>query len=145
MILDNMASPQTTLSDCLGMLGISLVAGAALHLLRARLGKVSGEADVLAHSTGQAKTEVLAAIKSFHWTPAAFLLSWLPLLGMSMGNIACSLWRDAGHSLYPWPMVGVSVLVAAIFAVTVVLRHRMLKRRLVSPPVKSVNSGRQPD
>jgi hypothetical protein len=71
------------------------------------------------------------AIQKFHISILAFILSWLPFLVGTIGMICCSLLRDAGYQILPWPMLAVAVV--AVIAASVSHRLRMgLIRRLLS-------------
>ncbi|MDB6070043.1 MAG: hypothetical protein JWL81_1214 [Verrucomicrobiales bacterium] len=118
----------TTLSDSLYLVGFSLPAALIPHAIRgAFLHKNHQKRDSSRLPHNILTDPASLQIRRFHWSLASVVLSWLPFLMMSLGYVGCSLLRDAGHQIFPWPLLAVSILFALTFGASQYLRHRMIQ------------------
>ena len=129
--------PPTALSDVLLLFALSLVGAGVLHLLRGWTNVPSREAGVLSRhasasgpGTQDRSGELLTRVRGFQRGWLSFLLTWLPLVVMVAGYTGCSLLRDAGYLIFPWPILGVAVAGSVVMASTEFIRGRRTKRIL---------------
>lgn len=123
-----LSPPTTTLSDAICVVAVSFPAALIPHSVFwvALYRKIQGGDSALEpESSGPS---VGARIRRFYWSVPSLLLAWLPFLVMALGNVGCSLLRDAGYQIFPWPMVSVTVLFAVAFGGSYFLRHRMIEK-----------------
>ena len=74
------------------------------------------------------------AYRKLFWSVPSLFFTWAPLLASVLGFIGCSLWRDAGHLIFPWPLVSVAVLFGVTGFICQVLRQRMIRRHFPAAP-----------
>ena len=130
--------PRTSLTDVILLFGFSLLIAAILHLIRGQKLRLSEEVAVICkkYSASGSKPpgvsdDLVSNVRRFHRSVAAFTLSWLPFLVLVIGNTCCSLLRDAGYLIFPWPLFSVSLLFGlALWAGQRIRLHFI--RRLVS-------------
>ncbi len=132
------APPLTSWSDVV-LLGVSSLAIAAvLHGLRGRKAGLSEEAASVCrcHAIPDALLAGLAedpvtALRRYHRSGAAFLLTCLPMLILVAGFTGCSLLRDAGYQIFPWPLLAVCLASGLSFGVANHFRQRSIHRLLL--------------
>ncbi len=78
-------------------------------------------------------------IQKFHMSIVAFILSWLPFLVSAIGMICCSLLRDAGYQILPWPILAVAVVAVIAASVSHHLRMGSIRRLVSSGPNEASN------
>jgi hypothetical protein len=126
--------PTTTLTDVIVLFVFSLFVAGILHVIRGRDSILSREAtSVSRRNSGAIKNtgisdKEMASVRKFHKSLAAFTLSWVPFLVLVAGNTCCSLLRDAGYLIVPWPLMIVSLAFGIAFAVTQIIRCRFIGR-----------------
>ena len=133
--------PRTSISDVVGIIGISLGGAVIWHgviwfWLRGLV------ASVIRRHTGAKETPVvsdaqLAVARRFHRSGFSLFLSWIPTGLHALGGIACSLIRDAGYLIFPWPILASSILFALGYSLTFSIRLRRLQKLLFSQPPSS--------
>jgi hypothetical protein len=131
--------PRTSLTDVILLFGSSLVAAAVWHLIRGQRLRLSEEAKTVAKRCSASASNqsglsdgLFSTVRKFHRSMVAFILSWLPFLVLVIGNTCCSLLRDAGYLIFPWPLLTVGLLFG--FALWVAQRTRLrLICRLIFP------------
>jgi len=135
--------PKTSLTDVMLLFACSLVIGGALHLIRGNkvwlsqeIAGVRKRCSIVDSSRCDVPTEEMAAVRNYHRSWMAFLLSWVPFLILVAGGTCCSLLRDAGYLIFPWPLLTVALLSALAFALTQTIRVRSIKRLLLRGPNK---------
>ena len=103
--------PRTTLSDCMGVIAISVgmalvfyVAGRAGWWRRVEAERFSARWVRSRPGKKIEAAEAEGAVREFYRSPVAFLIVWLPWLAYCCGNIVISLLRDVGVMIFPWPM-----------------------------------------
>ena len=111
--------PTTTLSEVIYVLAISVPASLILH---ATLGMA------MRRKVQSSDPSAAARIRKFYWSVPSLILAWLPFLIMSLGNVGCSLLRDAGYQIFPWPLLSVSLLFGIAMGACNFLRERMIKK-----------------
>ena len=143
------APPLTSWSDVV-LLGVSSLAIAAvLHGLRGREAALSREAASVCrgHAIPDALLASLAedpvtALRRYHRSGAAFLLTCLPYVIMVAGFTGCSLLRDAGYDIFPW-LLAVCLASGLSFGVAIHFRQRSILRLLLcraKPPLQEAAS-----
>ncbi len=95
------------------------------------LGGRASEADMQA---APLTTDQLARLRRFHFSWPVFLLGCLPMLMIVMGNVGCSLLRDAGYLIFPWPVMLNGAACGASFYVVLIVRRRFIRRLLLVQP-----------
>ena len=124
--------PTTSLSDCLWLLGLSIVMGSVFFFLgwTAKARSIATlrftNALSLAKPSHQVDPAVASdAIHGYSCSLVAFLICWLPWLAMIVGSIGVSLIRDAGFVIFPWAMLlpGVLFIAGALLAARLKLRR----------------------
>ena len=95
------------------------------------LGRRASEADVQGASVTADQT---ARLRKFHFSWPVFLLGCLPMLMIVMGNVGCSLLRDAGYLIVPWPVRLNGAACGASFYVVLIVRRRFIRRLLLGQP-----------
>lgn len=132
--------PVTAASDVLLLLGWTsgltllfyLVMGTKWLLNREAIASIlnrrASEADMRA---APIHADQMSRLRKFHFSWPTFLLSCLPMLVSVAGGVGCSLLRDAGYMIVPWPvMLNGAALGAAIPGVLIV-RRRAIRRLLL--------------
>jgi hypothetical protein len=126
--------PRAGMLDLALMFGCVLVIGLVIHIVRGLPAFLRKEAEL---SAGKNHNRVitddqLSAIRRFHWSAEAFILSLIPFLLAAAANTAVSLIRDTGYMIFPWPVLASSALIGLGFGIT--LYRRALKiRKIVLP------------
>jgi hypothetical protein len=133
--------PSTSLTDVVALVVFSLFMAGVLHLFRGQKLRLSEEVAVVCKrrsipDCGQAglPEDMLPAVREFHWSMAAFMLTWLPLVVLVTGFTCCSLLRDAGYLIFPWPLLTISVVSGLTLWVAQRIRLRAISRRLLRGP-----------
>ena len=129
-MLAALTPPSTDLSDAVGLVAFSIPAALASHAIKAvvinrkarKAGLVSGHS-----STGGLKPA--DGRRGSHWTGLSLFLTWLPFLVMTLGYVGCSLLRDAGFQIYPWPLLSVPVLFGLTVGLCEFVRRRTIRER----------------
>jgi hypothetical protein len=144
--------PLTSWSD-VALLGMSCLALAAfLHGVRGRKEGLSQEVvracrghaipDALLASLGE---DPVAALRRYHRSGAAFLLTCLPFVIMVAGFTGCSLLRDAGYEIFPWPLLAVCLASGLSFGVAIHFRQRSILRLLLCRMKPASQAAATPD
>jgi hypothetical protein len=109
--------PGTSLTDVIALFAFSLLMAAVLHLIRGQKLRLSEEVAVVCKRRSDSgfgqpglTDDLVANVRRFHRSVAAFTLGWLPLLVLVVGYTCCSLLRDAGYLIFPWLLLSVSLL-----------------------------------
>lgn len=121
--------PVTQWSDALYLILLSIPLALVAHLLLISPSLRKGlKAEAETGSGVPGSQGLVVAEKRFRWTGLSLLLSWLPILAMVLGNIGCSLLRDAGFKIFPWPLIGVAVLFGVTGALCHTVRWRIIRK-----------------
>lgn len=129
--------PGTSFTEVIALFGLSLFLAAVLHLIRGQKMRLAEEVALVwkrrtisdASQSGLSDDLVSNACR-FHRSVGAFTLSWLPFLVLVIGNTLCSLLRDAGYLIFPWPLLGASLLFGFAFWAGQRIRLRAIGRRI---------------
>ena len=130
-------SPTMPVTDLVLVFAFSLLAAGAVHLIRAQKVRLGEDLALVLkryrapRSHDDHSVEHMLKIRKYHWSLAAFVLSWLPFLVLATGNTCCSLLRDGGYPVFPWPLLAVSLLFGLAFWVAQNLRLRAIKRLIL--------------
>jgi hypothetical protein len=131
--------PTTALTDVIALFVYALFAAAILHFIRGRDPILRGEASGVLKWKSRGGTHAsisdksMASVRRFHKSMVAFALSWMPFLVLVAGNTSCSLLRDAGYQIIPWPLMIVSGAFSSAFAVSQMIRGRYIRHLLTEP------------
>jgi hypothetical protein len=124
----------TSLKDVLGLLALSLLFGGVLHALRWL--RLSREVTLVRKRysipDSTHNSDPLRAVRNYHQSVTAFMLSWLPFLAGITCSIGCSLLRDAGYAIYPWLLLASGLLFGLAMVTTETFRQRRIRRYLLS-------------
>jgi len=127
--------PRTSFTDVIVLLGFSLMIATVLHLIRGQKSRLSEEVAVVCKrrlNPGLIQSglidDLVSNVRGFHRSVLAFTLTWLPFLVLMLGYTCCSLLRDAGYLIFPWPMLGVSLLFGLALWVVQRIRLRLISR-----------------
>ena len=131
--------PRTSLTDVLLLFGFSLLFAAILHLIRGQRLRLCDEVSVVCKRAAipdacqpGPSDSLISDARRFHRSAVAFALAWFPFLVLVIGYTCCSLIRDAGYLIFPWPLLTVSLLFG--FALWAAQRIRLhLVSRLILP------------
>jgi hypothetical protein len=131
------SSPKMSVTDVLLVFAFSLLVAGALHLIRAQKVRLGEDLALVlkryrvARSHDDHSVEHLLKVRKYHWSLAAFVLSWLPFLVLVTGTTCCSLLRDGGYPVFPWPLLAVSLLFGLAFWAAQNMRLRSIKRLIL--------------
>lgn len=105
------SAPATNWRDAFDLVIYTIPLALLYHQILAQALKRSSQKEELkASRMGFKALGFVNAERRFRWTALSLLLSWLPILVMVLGAIGCSLLRDAGFQIFPWAVLGASVL-----------------------------------
>lgn len=113
------SAPPTSLRDCLLLVAFTVPVALVFH------GVVAAP---MFRAAKESASYSEAAYRKMFWSAPSLLLTWVPLLVGAVGNIGCSLLRDAGYLIFPWPLFSVAVLFGVAMFVCQRLRQRMIRR-----------------
>src|SRR5258706_367587 len=109
--------PRTSLTDVIALFVFSLFIAGVLHLIRGQKLRLSEEVAIVCkrYSIPDPKQsglseEPASTVREFHGSVVAFIITWSPFLVLVTGYTCCSLLRDAGHLIFPWPILTVSLV-----------------------------------
>ena len=128
------SSPKVSVTDVLLVFAFSLLAAGALHLIRAQKVRLGEDLALVlkrypvARSHNDHSVEHMLRVRKYHWSLAAFVLSWLPFLVLVTGNTCCSLLRDGGYPVFPWPLLAVGLFFGLALWAAQNMRLRSIKR-----------------
>ena len=129
--------PGTSLTDVIALFGLSLLMAVLLHLIRGQKLRLAAEVALICKrcaiseaSPSEISDDLVSNVRRFHLSVGAFALSWLPFLVLVIGYTLCSLLRDAGYLIFPWPLLGVSLLFGFAFWAGQRIRMRVIERRI---------------
>jgi hypothetical protein len=133
--------PTTSLSDCLYVLGTSVLMAIIYYLFgwsgiarKIALGRFKA-ALALRKAPRPVDPDVASdLIRRYSRSPVAFLICWLPWLGMMSGSIGVSLIRDAGFVIVPWAILLPTVLFVLGTLIAARLKFLRLSRSLPVAP-----------
>jgi len=100
----------TTLDDIERLFLYCFVGVTLAHLLRPLFGfdresqKIIERIKVIVPSSVPDLGTVKRAARHFHLTLPAFFATYLPMMALTIGNSGCSLLRDIGVQIFPWPL-----------------------------------------
>ena len=126
-----------SVTDVLLVFAFSLLVAGAVHLIRAQKVRLGEDLALVlkrypvARSHGDHSVEHMLKVRKYHWSLAAFVLSWLPFLVLVTGNTCCSLLRDGGYPVFPWPVLAASLLFGLAFWAAQNMRLRSIKRLIL--------------
>jgi hypothetical protein len=133
--------PRTSLTDVIALLAISLLLAGVLHLIHGQKLRLSEEVAVVCkkHSDSgldhhSLSDDLVSIVRRFHRSLLAFILTWLPFLVLVLGNMCCSLLRDAGYLIFPWPLLSVSLLFGLALWVAQRIRLHLISRLVLRGP-----------
>ncbi len=133
--------PRTSLTDVIALFGFTLLIAAILHLVRGQKLRLSEEVAVvckrysISGSTQSGVSNDLdSAVRKFHRSVVAFILTWLPFLVLVLGNTCVSLLRDAGYLIFPWPLLTVCLLFGLAVWAAQRVRLRLISRLIIRGP-----------
>jgi len=133
--------PRTSVAEVMVLFGFSLLIAAVLHLIRGQKLSLSGEVAVVCKRSSMSGTnqtippdDLVSTVRKFHRSVMAFALTWLPFLVLVLGNTCCSLLRDAGYLIFPWPLLSVSLLFGLALWVVQRVRLRLISRLILQGP-----------
>jgi len=131
------SSPKMSVTDVLLVFAFSLLVAGALHLIRAQKVRLAEDLALVhkryrvARSHDDHSVEHMRKVWKYHWSLAAFVLSWLPFLVLVTGTTCCSLLRDGGYPVFPWPLLAVGLLFGLALWVAQNMRLRSIKRLIL--------------
>jgi hypothetical protein len=138
---------KTSVTDVLALFAFSLLAAGILHVIRGRKVKLGEDIVIVLKRYGVVRSthtdhsvDHMLKVRKYHWSLAAFILSWLPFLMLVTGNTCCSVLHDAGYPIFPWPLLAVGLLFGLALWVAQSMRLRSIKRLLFPTPVKSLEA-----
>jgi hypothetical protein len=126
-----------SVTDLLLVFAFSFLVAGALHLIRAQKVRLGEDIALVLNryrvtrSHDNHSVDHLLKVRRYHWSLAAFVLSWLPFLVLVTGNTCCSLLVAAGYPVFPWPVLAVSLLFGLAFWVAQNMRLRSIKRLIL--------------
>jgi len=130
--------PKTSVTDVLAVFAFSVLAAGALHLIRGQKVRLGEDIVLALKRYGVARSghddhtvDHMLKVRRYPWSLAAFVLSWLPFLVLVTGNTCCSLLRDGGYPIFPWPLLAVSLLFGLAFWIAQSMRLRSIKRLIL--------------
>jgi len=133
--------PKTSLTDVIALFVFSLFIAGVLHLIRGQKLRLSEEIAIASkrYSIPDSKQSGLSEdpaskVRKFHSSVVAFILTWLPFLVFVTGYTCCSLLRDAGYLIFPWPLLTVSLVFGLALWVAQCIRIRSIRRVLLQGP-----------
>jgi hypothetical protein len=114
---------------------------AVLHLIRGQKLRLSEEValarkryPISGSNQPVLSEDLLSTVRRFHRSVAAFALTWLPFLVFVIGCTCCSLLRDAGYLIFPWPLLTVALLCGLVMWVVQRIRLRFISRLIPTGP-----------
>ena len=133
--------PRTSLTDVIALFGFSLLVAAVLHLIRGQKLRLSEEVALACkrYAISCSKQpglseDLVSTVRRFHTSVVAFVLTWLPFVVLVIGNTCCSLLRDAGYLVFPWPLLTVSLVSGLAMWVAQRFRLRFISRLISRGP-----------
>ena len=140
--------PRTSLTDVITLFVFSLFIAGVLHLIRGQKLRLSEEVSIVCkrYSIPDSQQSGLSrdpapAVRKFHSSAVAFILAWLPFLVLVAGYTCCSLLRDAGYLIFPWPLFTVSLVFGLALWVAQCIRLRSIRRLLLQGPNQHPQEG----
>ena len=141
--MDMTSPPKTSLTDVVAIFAFSLFMTAILHLTRGQKVRLAQEIAMVRNryslpDSGHPKSaeDEMLTVRKYHNSLTALILSWLPFLILVAGDTCCSLLRDAGYLIFPWPLLAVSLLFGLGLWATQTIRLRSIRRLLLRAPNK---------
>ncbi len=141
MIAITIPPSRTSLADVVMLFAASLLFAGVWHLLRGQKVRLSEELAILAKrysipdfGDSDLSGDQMLTIQKYHRGLRAFIVSWLPFLVAGVGDTFCSLLRDAGYLIFPWPVLGVSLCFGLAFWMTDRIRLRSVSHLLLQRP-----------
>lgn len=120
------------------LFAFSLFIAVVLHLIRGQKLRLSEEIAVVRNGCSVSGSnrpnpseDLVSIVRKFQRSVAAFTLTWLPFLVLVTGNTCCSLLRDAGYLIFPWPLLTVSLLFGLALWVAQRMRLRLISRLIL--------------
>jgi hypothetical protein len=127
--------PRTSFTDVIVLFAFSLLIAAVLHLIRGWRLRPSEEVAIACKKCSvpgsnepRLSDDLVSKVRRFHRSVVAFTLIWLPFLVLVIGNTCCSLLRDAGYLIFPWPLLSVSLLFGFALWAGQRIRLRLISR-----------------
>lgn len=137
MLAQQILAPATSAVDVLLVLTLSVPLALILHLLQGLSSSrtISAASPIIpdpsVETAAPSPAKVARSIFTRrYWSTSSIFLTWFPCLVMAVGNISCSLLRDAGYQIFPWPITSVSVLFGLTLVICQGIRRRIEKRDL---------------
>jgi hypothetical protein len=142
--------PRTSFTDVIVLLGFSLLIAAVFHLVRGQKLRLSEEVAVVCKSRSDSgwsqsghTDDLVSNVRRFHRSVVAFTVSWLPFLVLVIGNTCCSLLRDAGYLIFPWPLICVNLLFGLALWASQRIRLHLISRLISQGPNQHLQPTRR--
>ena len=120
------SAPPTSWQDCILLVAFTVPLALICHALIAAS---------MFQSAKRSDNFTETSYRKLFWGLPSLLLTWAPLLAAVLGYIGCSLWRDAGHLIFPWPLFSVAILSGLTGYVCQWLRQSMVRKHFPPAPV----------